>query len=186
MIEIAYGTGIISINSIGEELFSRRYFADCFNCDFCADMCCSYGCPVDITERERIMSVRHLLEGHLPFSPSGWFGDSAELSPEFPSGQIVRTNVYNGKCVFYNRWARGCLLHSLALANGIEPHRLKPMICFLFPLTVEAGHLYVSEFLDELPCRDKGISIMEAQEGELKYYLGDEFVIRLKTLRQYK
>jgi hypothetical protein len=48
-------------------------------------------------------------------------------------------------------------------------------------LTWDGDYLYVSEFLDELPCRHEGLLISDCLREELDYYLGGEFVRELKT-----
>lgn len=184
MIPISSATTRIKITSIDERLFKCRYFARCMECGFCHDVCCSYGCPVDITEEERILSFREELENRTGIPAREWFTDEIILRPEFPSGRTKKTRVYNNKCVFHNSVSRGCHLHSLALEMGLDPHSIKPMVCFLFPLTWDNPYLYVSDFLDELPCKNSGVLLLDSLLDEMKYYLGDDFVqeVRLKAV----
>ncbi len=36
--------------------------------------------------------------------------------------------------------------------------------------------------IDELPCRNQGMSVFQAQEGEMRAYFSDEFVSKLKEI----
>lgn len=174
-----YFSGLI-IKEIDENLFNRKYVSHCIDCSFCEDLCCNYGCPMDWSEIERVLSFAHQLEVELGIPSSQWFEDVMEINDEYPSGKVIRTRVYNGKCVFYKKGTRGCSLHRFGLEKGIDVHMLKPMVCCLFPVTWEKERLLVSEFLDELPCCDKGVFIFEAQKDELRFYLGNDFVTELE------
>jgi len=183
MLPVKCTSGLLKITNIDEQIWSRHYFARCMECHFCNDSCCSYGCPVDILEVERILLLRESIEKRTGIASSGWFFPEPDVRPEFPSGKVLRTRVYNNKCVFHNNQARGCHLHSLALETGRDPHLLKPMVCFLFPLTWDTSYLYVSEFLDELPCKNWGFPVYESQKDEIKTYLGTAFVNQMEGLQ---
>lgn len=184
MLYIKNATTTIKITSVDENIFSSRYFSKCMEHASCQDRCCNYGCPVDIKEADRILDYKDALESRTGIPASEWFYDDIEKRPEFPSGKIVKTRVNNNKCIFHDNRSRGCYLHRLALENGLNPHLLKPMICFLFPLTWDGSHLHVSEFLDELPCKSMGIPIFEAQCNELIIYLGDGFYKEMDTIKK--
>lgn len=183
MIPVNGGTAGIRVSNIDERIFNTRYFARCMECTSCRDDCCSYGCPVDIMEVERIYRHRVQLEDRLGIPASVWFHDEVVVRPEFPSGRVRNTRVVNGACAFHNNRGRGCHLHGYALEQGIDPHLIKPMVCFLFPLTWDGDYLYVSEFLDELPCRHGGLLICDSQLEELACYLGGEFVREMEAAR---
>ena len=138
-----------------------------------------------MTEMEIVLNYASQLETMLGIPISQWFEDEITRDVDYPSGEVIRTRVYNGKCVFYKKGFRGCSLHRFGIEKGIDIHLLKPMVCCLFPVTWEKERLLVSSFLDELPCRDKGISVFEAQKDELRIYLGDDFVADLER-RQYR
>jgi len=181
MIAVKSITNNVPIAEVAEDIFEKRYFGRCLDCLFCDDMCCTYGCPVDKRERDRILGYASALEARLTIPASVWFEDEVIEDPDYPSGEAFRTRVYRNKCVFYNHDARGCGLHSFALEEGLDWRVLKPMVCVLFPLSWEEGQLLVSAFLDELPCRGQGPSVFEAQRDELRLYLGDSFVSELET-----
>jgi Fe-S-cluster containining protein len=175
MIRISSATTVLKITSCDERLKSDCYFARCMECS-CNDSCCNYGCPVDITEVERILTYRDELEKRIGIPASDWFMEATESRTEFPSGKIKMTRVHLNSCIFHDNVLRGCHLHRLALEKGIDPHSIKPMVCFLFPLTWDGSFLYVSEFLDELPCKNTGARIMESQINEIRRYIGDDFI----------
>jgi len=181
MIALKSAAKSISINEVDESIFSKRYCTQCL--DFsCADACCCYGCQVDIVEKDRILVYAAELEPILGISPSGWFQKQIIRDADYPSGEAVRTRVYNDRCVFYDYRLRGCFLHRFAIEKGMDRHLLKPMVCFLFPLAWEEGCLFVAGLLDELPCKEQGVSVFEAQKEELKFYFGDAFVFELQRI----
>ncbi len=148
----------------------------------CRDCCCSYGCPVDIVEVERIMAYKDELEKRMGISAAKWFNGDIEANPDYPSKYVKRTSVFNGRCVFHDWEKRGCLLHGMALEKGFDPHLIKPMVCFLFPLTWDGDYLHVAEFLDELPCKQEGELIISSTLSEVRYYLGEEVAAEIESL----
>ena len=173
MITLSCQPHTLPIHRIDEAIFTTRYHADCLEYG-CGDSCCSYGCPADLVEVERIMSYKDKLESLTGRDSAQWFVDNAEANADYPSGVIRRTRVYDGNCVFHNRASRGCILHGMALEKGIDPHQIKPMVCFFFPLTWDGDYLHVAEFLDELYCRQCGVLIIDSLLDEIRYYLGEE------------
>ena len=149
----------------------------------CKDCCCSYGCPVDIAEVGRILAYKDELEKRLGVSVAKWFIGEAEYNLDYPSKQVRRTSVFNGNCIFHDWTSRGCLLHRMALEKGIDPHLIKPMVCFLFPITWDADYLHVAEFLDELPCKQNGDSVIDSIMPEIRYYLGEEMATEIENLK---
>ncbi len=181
MIPIKSVTKNIKIDEVDEAIFTRKYRAHCldYHCD---DICCSYGCQMDRTERDRVLIYATVLESRLGIPASQWFEEEIIKDADYPSGEAVRTRVYRDRCVFRDHKLRGCYLHRFAVEKGGDRHLLKPMVCSLFPVTWERGRLSVSTFLDELPCKDQGVAVFEAQKDELKVYLGTEFVSELEKI----
>lgn len=182
MIPVKCDTASLRISAVDEDIFRRKYFARCLSCHFCYDACCNYGCDVNRVEQERILSYRAELELLLGIPAERWFGKRIGKEADYPSGEFRRTRVHQGKCIFHFRTKRGCVLHQFALEKGADPHKLKPMVCSLFPLTWTQGKLGVSRFLNELPCREQGIPVFEAQKDELRAYMGTGFVSKLEGL----
>ena len=170
----------IDIHRVDENNFSHCYAAGCMG-DGCRDDCCRYGCPAETAEIVKILDFREELEKLTGKPASDWFKKRCERNPDYPSSYVRRTRVSNGYCVFHDNSGRGCLLHRLALEKGFDPHEIKPMVCFLFPLTWDAGCLHVSDFLDELPCLQGKSVIFSAQKDEIKYYLGENVARELET-----
>jgi len=181
MIRVKSSTATLKISQVDEEIFRRRYFARCLECHFCDDGCCNYGCTVDRAEVEQILSYRLGLEPMLKVPVAGWFQEGMTRNVNYPSGETTRTVVYHDKCVFYSADSRGCLLERFAQGEGLDPHQLKPIVCCLFPLRWQQGCLFVSNFLDELPCNGQGISVFQAQKSELRARLGADFVAELEA-----
>lgn len=170
----------IGIRHIDESMFSRCYASDCMG-DGCRDDCCCYGCPADTAEVEAIMAFKPELEERTGILAAQWF-KRRQRNPHYPSGYVRRTRVLDGYCVFHTRNGRGCILHRMALERGIDPHDIKPMVCFIFPLTWDGDLLHVAEFLDELPCRQGNCVIHTAQREEIKRYLGKAAAREIEAL----
>jgi Fe-S-cluster containining protein len=169
----------IMVEEASHDVFVKRCPADCLDCGYCEDECCSYGCDVDVAEKSRIMGYSAQLQAWIGVPASEWFEDELVADAEYPSGAIVRTRVRSGKCVFHSRRRRGCALHSFAVQAGMDWLLFKPMVCALFPITWRKGRLLVSEFFAQLPCWDKGLPMFEAQKRALEFYLGRGFVSAL-------
>lgn len=184
MIKINCPSRTIQIESIDEKMFTTRCYTRCLDLKACNDDCCSYGCPVDLWEKQRILIHKEALEAKMGIPATKWFNEKPEDFASFPSGQIDRTKVYDGKCVFHDNKARGCYLQKYALEKNVDPHFIKPMICFMFPLTWDQGEFYVSEFLDELPCKNKGSILFNCQKEEIRYYFGKKFLSELEYLKK--
>jgi hypothetical protein len=182
VLSIKSDTGVIKIHSVEEKLFKARCVPDCLEFDNCQDICCSYGCDVSSDETIRILAHQGDLEKLLNVPATRWFKRHWTVDADFPSGRFVRSRVYRGKCVFYARALRGCMLHRLAVKKGFDPHLIKPMVCFLFPATWEQGNLLVAGFLSELPCNARGITVFSSQKGEIGYYFGNEMVREMEKM----
>lgn len=177
-----HGTPVI--DRVDSTIFTRRYFAHCMACGFCGDSCCQYGVDIDRENVARIEAVAHQLEPFMAVPRQEWFEPGYEADPVFPGGQVTRTRVRDGACVFLNRQGRGCLLHSFAVRQGINPNHLKPLVSAIFPVTFDAGCLCPSdEILDnELICRDQGLSLYEGARNDLGYYFGAGLLVVLDEL----
>lgn len=144
-------------------VFTRRVVADCMT-HACAtretgvhrnDVCCQYGCDVDLTERDAILAraaeIKSIL--HPEVRDLEWFDDSEpEEDPDTPSGTVIRTAVHNGACIFLSHEKRGCAIHRAALEQGWDFRGVKPSICRLYPLTYGDGAIFVSDDYPEYSC----------------------------------
>lgn len=172
------------IDRIDTDIFARTYFAACMACGFCKDSCCQYGVDVDIKNVARIQAVADKLEPYVGSTRDQWFEDIYETDPHFPGGQVTRTKVKDGACIFLNRQGRGCLLHSFALNENMNFNDIKPLVSAIFPVTFAEGCLCPSdEILDnELICRDRGPSLYEGSRSDLLHYFGPELIALLDGL----
>ncbi len=172
------------LRSVDTRIFSLRYFMACMDCSFCHDICCSYGVDVDLENVARLKAAPQAFKDYIGVPESEWFTDDVTLDPEFPGGRHVRTRVRDGRCVFLNRQARGCKVHSWCLDNGVDYHLLKPMVSILFPVTFDYGVLNPSnEVVDgSLACYGEGPTCYEGAREELRYYFGDALVSELDRI----
>ncbi|HEY1813417.1 MAG TPA: hypothetical protein VGG74_13790 [Kofleriaceae bacterium] len=145
------------------DVFVRRVVADCMT-HTCAmhasgtvklDACCQYGCDVDMFERDAILAraaqIRPVLRAEARDVP--WFDESEpEHDPDVPSGTVVRTSVFEDRCVFLAHDRRGCAIHRAAIEQGWDFHGVKPSICRLFPLSYGDGAIVVSDDYPDYSC----------------------------------
>src|SRR5215216_4814479 len=123
-------------------IFVRKFFAYCMDCDFCHDSCCQFGCDTSLATVANLeTSFGEALEEYTGTSRGDWFEPEIYADGDFPGGRYRSTKVVNGTCIFKNKTRRGCGIHSYCLENGLDYHDIKPVLCWLFPLTVETGAL---------------------------------------------
>lgn len=156
---------------VDRAIFTRRVVADCMShaCTQVADegvplakhrplleACCQYGADVDVTERDAILThapqLRALLVPAAREAP--WFTDEVQRDPDYPSGEHVRTAVFEGGCVFLAHDRRGCAIHRAALEGGWDFHQVKPHICRLFPMSYEGDAICISDDYEDYDCAD--------------------------------
>ncbi|MCX6012259.1 MAG: DUF3109 family protein [Chloroflexi bacterium] len=186
MISIKSDTRLFKIRIFDETIFSQKYSGKCMDCSYCEDICCSNGCQLDLKEKAKILLYEKELKERLPLPAEKWFLSNIVKDADFPSGAYIKSTVHNGKCIFYDHKNRGCILHRFAVKRNIDWHSIKPMVCILFPITWEGEGLYMSDFLNELPCSSTGISIYENQKEEIEYYFVFFLVKELETQSHVK
>ncbi|HWU86385.1 MAG TPA: DUF3109 family protein [Kofleriaceae bacterium] len=118
------------------------------------DVCCQYGCDVDLAEREAIQAraaeLRALLRPAAAAAP--WFEDDVVEDADYPSGKVVRTAVHDGGCIFLAHDLRGCAIHRAALEGGWDFRGVKPAICRLFPVSYEGDAILIAPEYPEYSC----------------------------------
>ncbi len=173
------------LRSVDTQIFSLRYFMRCMDCSFCADQCCSYGVDIDVDNARALKALDADFKALVGVPDSEWFTQEIFADSEFPSGANLRTRVIDGYCVFHERGGRGCKIHAYCIAQGLDYHRLKPMVSILFPLTFEHGVLVASpEAVDgSLVCSGEGPSLYDGVRSELAYFFGDGLVAELDVLQ---
>jgi Fe-S-cluster containining protein len=145
------------------DVFMRRVVADCMThqCAMHAthttklDACCQYGCDVDLFERDAILAraatIKPVLRAEVRELP--WFDESEpEHDPDVPSGTVVRTAVFEDRCLFLAHDLRGCAIHRASLEQGWDFRGVKPSICRLFPLSYGEGMIVVSDDYHDYSC----------------------------------
>ena len=171
-------------------VFTRRLVADCMThqCAMVAthseklDACCQYGCDVDLAERAAILTraddVRALLRPEV--KDARWFEVEEEVDPDYPSGRVVRTEVFEGGCIFLAHDRRGCAIHRASLERGWEFRGVKPAICRLFPLSYEADTIMIAEEYPEYSCAHvDGPTLYRLTRDTLGELFGAELVAAL-------
>jgi hypothetical protein len=173
------------LRAVDPAIFRLRYFTHCMACGFCKDSCCAYGVDIDLPNVARLKALPSSFKARVGVAEDQWFTDGVVADGEFAGGAHVRTRVVDGACVFRDRKGRGCHIHGWALENGVDYHRIKPMVSILFPLTFEHGVLTASEEAADgtLVCSGQGPTLYDGVRGELLYYFGDGLVAELDGMR---
>jgi Fe-S-cluster containining protein len=176
--------GVFAVDRVDPRIFTLRYFAACMDCTFCHDSCCQYGADIDEPNVERILEHAPALAARVGYPPAIWTDGEPASDDEYPRSRVHRLQSLDGACVFRNRSGRGCQVHSYCLEKGLDYHDLKPVVCWLFPLTVDRGILQPSdEVVDRsLVCVDNGPTLYESQREEVRFHFGPDLVAELDAL----
>ncbi len=177
--------GLARVRSVDPAIFRTTYFAACMDCTDCYDTCCQYGAGVELETVERIRAHADALEAFVGIARERWFaGEVAESAGGCPGGPRRRTAVVDGSCVFLNRKGRGCLLHRVALENGLDVRQLKPMVCSLFPVLWWDEVLGPPGEIEDgtLVCLGPGPTLYRSARTDLGYYFGAALVAELDAL----
>jgi Fe-S-cluster containining protein len=146
------------------------------------DVCCQYGCDVDLYERAAIEArrdeIRALLRPEAKDVP--WFESEEFVEPDYPSGRVVRSQVHDGGCIFLAHDHRGCAIHRAALENAWDVRSVKPAICRLFPLSYESDAIVVAEEYLEYSCAHvDGPTLYRITRDTLADVFGADLVVAL-------
>jgi Protein of unknown function (DUF3109) len=174
---------------VNASIVETRYAADSSPAH-CDGMCCGNGVKLDIALRDQILAnadlVRDAMGPEQDADPSGWFEDTEEVDPDFPSGRCVGTQVRPTGCVFLDG-ARRCVLQTVTIAEARPGFNLKPFFCSAFPVTIANGELWIDELCLEAPrrcCRPTpgGMRrVVDVCETELRHVLGNEGLEELRV-----
>ncbi len=166
-----------------------KIFTFPFGCK-CNGECCYYGVYADLKEYDHILSMQNrlipLMDETQPKDVQKWFEEPID-DDDFDSGKCVGTEVYEGKCVFLNKNGL-CIIQSLAIEDGIDAWKYKPLYCILFPLTIYEGVLTIDdEHIDRLKHCNKAeqltTNIFDYCKDEIIHLLGDEGYQKLVNFR---
>jgi len=126
------------------------------------DACCQHGADVLIPEKAAILRRTAEIASVMDPAwrdPAAWFDErDPELDPRVPEGLILRTRPLDldddsSGCVFLEHTgARGCGLHRAALVHGFDPAEIKPIVCRLYPLSLDGRRLGLSPDFDRYSC----------------------------------
>jgi len=176
--------------NVWSSIFTRRLAADCMTHDCTMvdthtkklDACCQYGCDVDLRERDAILAkadlIRPLLRAEVANQP--WFETDVEQDPDYPSGAVVRTEVWNDGCLFLGHDNRGCAIHRASIEQGWDMHGVKPAICRLFPISYEEDTICIADEATEYSCAHvEGPTLYRITRDALAAVFGEELVIAL-------
>jgi hypothetical protein len=100
--------------------------------------------------------------------------------PDFaPEDEARWSRIVGGRCVFYNEFELGrCALHELCARQGLPALALKPLTCFLFPISKPIRGRVVLRRWAELSCLQPqhgqaALPAYRACRAELERLLGE-------------
>ena len=110
------------------------------------DGCCALG--AHFTDADDVARVRQVVESLGPTEwqlrdacpgPDDWLEEAAPDEGDPPDAEPeLKTALSDGACVLLNRagfaTGAGCALHQYALAHHLEPHAVKPDVCWQLPI----------------------------------------------------
>jgi len=171
-------------------IFTHKFVKTCDVC-ICSGECCYYGVYTDYAEYKTIMKMKSRIIKAMDDSQTKdvkkWF-EEPEEDPDFDSGWAVGTEIHNGKCVFLDRQGF-CTLQKIAMDEGVDRWKYKPLYCILFPLVIYEGALTVDDdHLNRLHYCNKpenqNSTIYDCCKNEIKHLLGEEGFIELEKYRK--
>jgi len=182
--EYASRDGTPVISHVDLSIFVKHYFALCLDCNFCHDACCFHGTDVALDNLKRLEEYADGLEAYTGIPRNEWFTGDLHEDIEYAGGAYRRTRVRGGACSFLNRSGRGCLIHRFCREQDLDYHDLKPVTCWLFPVTFNAGLLQAAAEIQDgsLICSNTGPTLYEAARSELSYYFGEALISELDEI----
>ncbi len=182
-------TKVIGDYYIDPVIFTHKFVKSCDVC-ICSGECCYYGVYTDKYEHDKILEIKdkiiEIMDDSQTKDVGKWF-EPPEEDEDFESGIAVGTELYNGKCVFLDKQGF-CSLQKLAMLNGENKWKYKPLYCILFPLviyedtiTLDDEHLARMHYCNKE--ENQSSTIFEACREELQFLLGEE---GFKELEEYR
>jgi hypothetical protein len=192
------------VRRVDRSVFVRSFVPDCMEhqCK-CSDendrprndACCQHGADVYPIDKAAILrratEVASVLPPHRQ-DPAAWFDDrEAVFDPDPPSGLVIRTATQDledesSGCVFLQHdGPRGCGLHRAAVKHGFSPADIKPFVCRLYPLSLNAGELSLSSDFDRYSCAEgPGPSVYQLMRSTLQEMFDVALVNELDRLER--
>ncbi|MDP4192252.1 MAG: DUF3109 family protein [Bacteroidota bacterium] len=171
-------------------VFTQKFVKGCDIC-LCSGECCYYGVYAESTEFEMLMAMKDRIIRSMDDSQTTdaeqWFEEPTEDS-DFASGIAVGTEVYNGKCVFLDKQGF-CTLQKIAMEDGENKWKYKPLYCILFPLVISDGVLSVDdEHLGRMHfcnrAENQTSTVFDVCKEEIKHVLGEDGFAELEDYRK--
>jgi Fe-S-cluster containining protein len=169
------------------DMFTRMVAEDCMTHDCTMvethklkhDACCQYGCDVDVGERDAILAkagdIKPLLRDAVKDLP--WFTGEEVVDPDYPSGKVVRSAVFDDGCLFLQHDLRGCAIHRASIEKNWDFNGVKPNICRLFPLTYWDDTLAVADEYPDYSCaHGGGVSLYRFARTDLGAIFGADLI----------
>jgi len=146
----------------------------CYGSD-CQDVCCVYGCDVDLATIKLIEKHRDLIEPLVEAKIEDCFKTPLKQDDDYIGGAYreTATREEDKTCAFKLKGRRGCSLFYLWATKKL-PKRIVPTICRVYPITWHRGRLFVDTPLWK-PCKCKEVtpkgavipSLFETQKKEV-------------------
>lgn len=184
------GMKIIGNYKIDPLIFTHKFVQRCDIC-VCSGECCYYGVYTEYNEYQKIMAMKERIIRSMDESQTKdsetWFEEPVE-DDDFASGIAVGTEIHNGKCVFLDKQGF-CTLQKIAMEDGENKWKYKPLYCILFPLVIDNGVLTVDDdHLSRMHYCSKAVNqtstVFDTCKEELKHLLGAEGFEELISYRQ--
>lgn len=147
----------------------------CYGSD-CQDVCCRYGCDVDLATIKLIEKHRDLIEPLVEAKIEDCFKTPLKKDDDYIGGAYreTATRDEDDTCAFKLKGRRGCSLFFLWATKKL-PKRIVPTICRVYPITWHRGRLFVDTPL-WAPCKCKEAtprgmkipSLFETQKKEIR------------------
>ena len=142
------------ILKFGEYTIARKELKSCqYKCDpaLCTGhVCCAvFDIAITISERDRISTLLPELEEYCP-----WMRGNPEFFKITPCEIFIRKRG-NGLCIFNWEDTEGrawCAIHTLALKKGLNPFKLKPLNCSMWPFLRDGGNQLELDRDTPAPC----------------------------------
>jgi hypothetical protein len=141
----------------------------------CYDICCEYGCDVDLASLRLIYKYRHMIEPLIRAKVEDCFATELKVDEDYIGGSYRESAVRESdeRCAFHLVGRKGCALFYLWGKEGL-PKRIVPTICRTYPITWHRGRLFVDrplrkacKCLEKTPNGMKVPSLYETQKREI-------------------
>lgn len=167
----------IKIRRVDPEITEQKGLFDegCYG-SACDDVCCEYGCDVDLASLKLIKKYKHMIEPLIKAKVEDCFSTELKADDDYIGGAFRETAVRENddRCAFHLREKKGCSLFYLHHKKGL-PRKLVPTICKTYPVTWHRGNLFVDrplrracKCMEKAPGGNRVPSLYETQKKDIK------------------